>query len=253
MDRPAFVISSSHPVDAARFSRFPTTRWDWVEQLHGTCAEASLQALNLLCDGYWYPVFAHLRGLGHSPHESEDLTQGFFVKLLRTEVFARASQSKGRLRSYLLTCLQNFVREEHAAQNAQKRGHGASHVPLHLAWAEQRYENEPVDKHTPERVFNQRWWLLTLERAMHAVWLEYEARGDGRIYAELAGLLDSDRPPPGEYARIASELGIREQTLRVALTRLRQRVAKKVRDQVALLTGDNSLVDQELRALLSEG
>ena len=39
-------------------------------------------ALESLCASYWYPLYAYARRLGHPVPEAQDLTQGFFSRLL---------------------------------------------------------------------------------------------------------------------------------------------------------------------------
>jgi DNA-directed RNA polymerase specialized sigma24 family protein len=39
-------------------------------------------ALAALCQIYWYPLYAFARRREHSPHDSQDLTQGFFLHIL---------------------------------------------------------------------------------------------------------------------------------------------------------------------------
>ena len=39
-------------------------------------------ALEQLCEVYWPPLYSYLRRRGHDREEAEDLTQGFFTRLL---------------------------------------------------------------------------------------------------------------------------------------------------------------------------
>ena len=60
---------------------FHTTRWTFVRQALNSADPAAAQALSSLCEAYWYPIYAFIRRSGKSPHDAEDLTQGFFAKL----------------------------------------------------------------------------------------------------------------------------------------------------------------------------
>ncbi|MFO1483171.1 MAG: sigma factor [Verrucomicrobiaceae bacterium] len=93
---------------------FETTRWSLVQRATGEVDADARQALAALCDSYWYPVYAYIRRSGHNAHDAEDLTQGFFARLLEKGTLAHADPAKGRLRTFLLTCVQNFLRNEHA-------------------------------------------------------------------------------------------------------------------------------------------
>ena len=59
-------------------------------------------ALETLCQTYWYPLYAHVRRCGHSAHDAQDVTQGFFWKLLEKRWLDSADREKGRLRTFLM-------------------------------------------------------------------------------------------------------------------------------------------------------
>ena len=65
---------------------FQTTRWSVVRRAVGTDEATAPQALAALCEAYWYPLYAYVRRSGYNPHDAEDLTQGFFARLLEKNV-----------------------------------------------------------------------------------------------------------------------------------------------------------------------
>jgi DNA-directed RNA polymerase specialized sigma24 family protein len=69
---------------------FHTTRWTLVRQAAGSEEPAAAQALSALCESYWYPVYAFIRRSGKGPHDAEDLTQGFFARLIEKNFLATA-------------------------------------------------------------------------------------------------------------------------------------------------------------------
>src|SRR6187549_3167841 len=129
---------------------FATTRWSLVAAAQDAAAPESRQALADLCSAYWYPVYAYVRRRGHDHHAAQDLTQGFFARLLEKNDLAAADETRGRFRSFLLTACQHFLANEHDRGTAQKRGGGQAHVPLDFADADGRYTREPADQTTPE-------------------------------------------------------------------------------------------------------
>src|SRR5260221_10821952 len=140
---------------AARHS-FCTTRWTQVRRAVGSDDTAARAALAALCEGYWYPIYAFIRRSGKSPHDAEDLTQGFFARLVEKRVLAGADPTKGKLRPFLLACARHFLSDEHDRARAQKRG--AALLPSFDAIAaEERYAIEPVDDLSPDRLFQRRW------------------------------------------------------------------------------------------------
>src|SRR5688572_7194336 len=89
--------------------RFGTTNWNLVRELKGPDAAAALAAL---CEQYWFPLYAFVRRRVGSDHDARDSTQAFFAWLLEKNLFRLAAADRGRLRSFLLTALQNFLRNE---------------------------------------------------------------------------------------------------------------------------------------------
>jgi RNA polymerase sigma-70 factor (ECF subfamily) len=139
--------------------RFATTQWSLVLAARdGTAGEARL-ALDSLCEAYWYPLYAYVRRRGHDPEDSRDLTQAFFADLLGRDFLDAVDRSKGRFRSFLLASLENFLSHARDKERALKRGGAAGLLPLRLDTdtAEARYRQEPVDRLTPELVFERRW------------------------------------------------------------------------------------------------
>ena len=139
---------------------FATTRWTLV--LRAGDAQVPMQAgqaLAELCQTYWYPLYAYVRRRGYSPQDAEDLTQEFFLQLLENNWVARADQSKGRFRSFLLTALNRFLANQWDKVSSQKRGGHLRSLPLSMEDAESRFSREPVDTCTPEQEFEKQWAL----------------------------------------------------------------------------------------------
>jgi len=60
------------------------------------------EALEQLCAAYWYPLYVFARRQGYDAAETEDLTQGFFARLLQSNDLADVSPERGRFRSFIL-------------------------------------------------------------------------------------------------------------------------------------------------------
>ena len=106
--------------DEARGS-FATTRWTMVAAAgHGSAA--SVRALAELCQIYWPPLYGYLRRRGHSVDAAQDLTQGFFTRLLERQGLRSADETRGRFRSFLLTALKRYVINEHEREVSARRG-----------------------------------------------------------------------------------------------------------------------------------
>ena len=89
-------------------------------------------ALEELCRTYWYPLYAYVRRQGHSREDAEDLTQGFFARLLEKNYLEGVASDKGKFRAFLLVAVKRFLANEWDRANRQKRGGGV--MPLSLDW-----------------------------------------------------------------------------------------------------------------------
>src|SRR5205814_8911312 len=106
-----------------------TTHWSVVLTAQGE-SEAAQEALERLCRIYWWPLYGFVRRQGYTPEEAQDFTQDFFALLLERKDLDAVRQEKGRLRSYLLASLKNFLAKAHRRAMAIKRGEGKPLVPL---------------------------------------------------------------------------------------------------------------------------
>src|ERR1017187_9261762 len=118
---------------------FATTHWS-VVMLAGTSdSPRALEALERLCRAYWLPLYSYVRRRGYGSHDAQDLTQGFFVRLLRMNSFAGVSREKGKFRSFLLAALNHFLSAERDRARAEKRGGGQAIISIDENDAEERY------------------------------------------------------------------------------------------------------------------
>ncbi|MCY4027243.1 MAG: sigma-70 family RNA polymerase sigma factor [Acidobacteria bacterium] len=230
--------------------RFATTRWSMVlAAAGGAPGEQADRALAELCAGYWYPLYAYVRRRGYDAEDARDLTQAFFARLLERRGLASADPSRGRFRSFLLTAMKNFLASEWRRQAAAKRGGGADVVSIDAADAEQRYRSEPADTRTPEALYERRWALALLERAVADVRQGYADRGQAELFDALKAYLGFDVAEVS-YEDLSVRLGRSEPALRTAVSRLRARWRTRVRALVSETVQDGRLVDDELRNLL---
>ena len=73
-------------------SSFETTHWSLVRAAGSDSTGRARDALAQLCGTYWEPLYAYLRRQGHSAEDAEDLTQGFFARVLEKGVLDAAEQ-----------------------------------------------------------------------------------------------------------------------------------------------------------------
>src|SRR2546427_4698995 len=155
--------NSSFPGSVAR--EFHTTHWSVVLAARDTASPEADAALAELCRTYWYPLYAYVRRKGHSPHDAQDLTQGFFARLLEKNYLGTVAREKGKFRSFLLAALNHFLANERDRATAAKRGGGKPLISLDDETAENLYRLEPASNLSPEIIFEKRWATTLLEQA----------------------------------------------------------------------------------------
>ncbi|MBI1841602.1 MAG: sigma-70 family RNA polymerase sigma factor [Verrucomicrobia bacterium] len=238
----------TRPVGRGQDASFTTTHWSVVLAAGSADSGDALIALEKLGRSYWYPLYAFARRAGYSEHDAQDLTQGFFTHLIQKTAFRAITPERGRLRSFLLASLKNYMGDVRDRESAQKRGGGQVIVSIDAQEAEDRYRFEPQDPQTPEKLFERRWALTMLDSALEE--LESEARKAGRqdLFIHLRGSLVG-----GEGARtcadIAQTLGMSEESIKKALQRLRKRYKEVIREQIRQTVANDGDVEQELREL----
>jgi RNA polymerase sigma factor (sigma-70 family) len=246
------MVSRSHtPAQelAAGGHGFATTRWSLVVAAgKGDCKAAA--ALGELCELYWEAVYVFLRRGGQCPDDAADLAQGFFARLLEKGDVASADPNRGRFRAFLLGALKHFVSNERDRQNAAKRGGGATFVAIDVQTAEDRYVHEPADPETPESAFLRRWAMGVIEAALQKLGERYRSEGKGALFDALAPHLYGDADACA-YKEIGERLGLKENAVKVAAHRLRERYRDVVRASVADTVGNPADVDDEIRFLLT--
>ena len=226
---------------------FHTTRWSLViAAQRGTDATQARAAMAALCKDYWYPLYAFIRRRGHPPHDAQDLTQAFFATLLEGNA-TMADPARGKFRSYLLGALKHFLANEWHRANAQKRGGGQRIVEWDALDAEARYAMEPGEQTEPDALYDRRWALELLDRAMSALRDEFAAKDDTATFQALKATLTGEEPA---REALALQLGLSEGALKVAIHRLRGRYRELLRAGVAETVDSPGEVDEEMRYLV---
>jgi RNA polymerase sigma-70 factor (ECF subfamily) len=213
-------------------------------------AEHGRESLARLCQSYWFPLYAYVRRRGYPPEDSQDLTQAFFARLVEKNWVADADRSKGRFRTFLLTAMKHFLADEWDRARADKRGGGVTPLPLSFDTAEARYNEEPADSETPERIYERRWAVALLGEVLNRLRTEYEDEGKGALFAALDPCLVGERTRQ-PYAELAESLNATEPAIKSAVHRLRQRYRQLLREEVAGTVDSADEVEDELRHLFA--
>jgi len=242
--------SSAAPSPAGSNQWFVTTHWSVVLSAQGADPGRLTEALETLCRQYWYPLYAYVRRMGHSPADAEDLTQGFFARLLEKDFLASAAREKGRFRTFLLTALKRFMANEWDRQHAQKRGGFAITVPIDQELAETRFASDGSHNLSPDRLFDRQWAMALLESTMARLQHEYLESGRSKLFEYLRDCLARDESAL-PYAEIARQLNLTEPAVKMAVQRMRSRYREILREEIAHTVSTPEEVEEELRQLFS--
>jgi len=182
---------------------FETTPWSLINLARtGTPGERE-RAREILVCAYWAPVYAYLRRRRLNRDQAADLTQAFFTDVvLVRELFERADEDAGKMRSLMLKSLDRYVIDQ--ARRDKARGAGLN-VPLEALEREEAL----LQKHAeldPDEVFDRRWRMALIDHALERCRQHYERRGkighwelfEARVLRPT--LADTDPPPLAEIA-----------------------------------------------------
>jgi RNA polymerase sigma factor (sigma-70 family) len=216
--------------------------------------QTARKALAELCKIYWRPVFAFICQQGHSVPDAQDLTQDFFVMILKGHLLQRADRTRGRFRSLVLRALQDFLRDAAEKRYTRKRGRDVQIV----SWDEWMAEApsrlsiplQEAESWSPERIFDVRWAATVVERALRRLGDECEKRGRRRVFEVLSVSLTGGREDVS-YSKFAKTLGLSEAALKSLVHRLRGRYRALLREEVARTVEKPDEIDDELRYLFS--
>lgn len=233
---------------------FVTTRWSLIlSAAHFRSEEQRARdALAELCRTYWRPIFSFVRGRGYSIEDAQDLTQDFFVTILKNDWLQHADRNRGRFRSLLLRSLQNFLINAAEKSHTRKRGGGVEFVSWH-DWMSEASSDlsipaETLESLPPERLFDLTWAATVVEHALQRLREECESKGKLCLFQTLSPHLTAERDEVS-YSKLSAELGIAETAVKKQLHNMRQRYRSLLRAEVSQTVENPADVDDEIRYL----
>lgn len=233
---------------------FVTTRWSLILSAAngGSEDKNGRNALAEVCRTYWRPIFLFVRGRGRSIEDAQDLTQDFFLAVLKDNWLQHADRNRGRFRSLLLRSLQNFLVNAAEKTHARKRGGDVEFI----SWDEWMMESpsqlsvpqEALESLAPERLFDFNWATTAVEQALQRLREECERKDKLWLFQALSphltGVCDEV-----SYAELSDELEIADTAVKKQLHNMRQRYRSLLRAEVAQTVENPGDVDDEIRYL----
>ena len=229
---------------------FATTHWTAVLAAGRGDSQHADAALEELCRTYWYPLYAYVRRHGHSREDAEDLTQSFFARFLQKNYLENLRSEHGKFRAFLIASLKHFLANEWDRSQRQKRGGGVPALSLDWQDADTRYQIEPADDLSPDKLYDRAWAVTLLERVISRLRGENAADGKALLFEKLKPFLmlgQSEIP----YTEAAAGLAMTEGAARVAVHRLRRRYRELLREEIGQTLSDPAQAEEEMRALFS--
>ena len=213
---------------------FPLTRHSVVVAAQGSDPGERSRAIEAITSFYWRPVYKYVRVRWHVDREdAEDFTQDFFYRLLEKDFLASYDPAKGKLRTFLRTCIDRLFMNQLRDAHRQKRGDSAS---TQAGSAEDYFEKE---------------WVRTLfALAVERLRAQCHAAGKTTHFAvfERYDLGDEDTRP--SYAALAEEFSIAATDVTNYLAFARRGFRRCVLDQLRDMTGSHEEFQREARSLL---
>lgn len=211
--------------------------------------DSSANALETLCQTYWYPLYAYVRRRVNGVHEAQDLTQAFFEKLLEKQTIADADPDRGRFRAFLLTACKRFLANEWHKDHAAKRGSGKKVLSLDFDAAATRYVIEAEDSLTPEVLYEQQWAVALLDSVLDQLRQEFADRRKSHQFEALKPFLTGAGAK--SYEETAIGLDMKEGAVKVAVHRMRTRYRELIRAEIAQTVESPEQIDDEIRRLFA--
>jgi RNA polymerase sigma factor (sigma-70 family) len=228
------------PDDVRSAGRFPATRHSVIERIRDGSADARRQAFGDLIEGYWKPVYKHLRITWRlDPEDARDLTQGFFAEAFQKAWLERYEPGKAKFRTFVRVCADRFVMNTRQAASRLKRGGGAHRLPLDFEGVEREVVSRQLSTQPEaDEYFHQELVRSLFERAVQDLRSECAAAGR-EIQFVLFERYDLNPEEGVSYAQLARELGLTSAQVTNHLAHARRRFRERALDALRGLCGSH--------------
>jgi DNA-directed RNA polymerase specialized sigma24 family protein len=229
---------------------FPPTRHSVIERIRDTDPDARREAFGDLIDGYWKPVYKHLRlTWSVDAEEARDLTQAFFADAFQKSWLERYEPDKARFRTFVRVCVDRFVMNVRQTAARLKRGGGAAVVSLDFEGAEREIAafRQPSASE-PDEVFHQEFVRALFDKTVQELRAGYEADGRGTHFT-LFERYDLAPVEGVSYAQLAREFSLTTTQVTNALAQVRRRFRERALATLRGLSGSDREFRREAREL----
>ncbi len=234
-------------------SRFMTTAWTHILACRTVDSSRRQDATAEVLRQYWRPIYTWLRRKGYDANEAQDLTQGFLTDVvLGRSLPAKAHPERGRFRTFLLTALGKYIRDEHRKASAQKRSPAEGLVALEAL--EDGTDWEPADDCDPAEAFNRSWVHVLLEDTIQEVREACGSLGQEdyfQAFSKRVLLPCLEGHAPVGLEKIRDELGARSaKAVSNMIVTMKRRFSSALRRRVRQWVQNDEDVEKEIAELL---
>ena len=166
--------------------------------------------------------------------------------MLEHNTLSRADQEKGRLRTFLLGSLQNFLLKHHERMRALKRGGDRKFVSFDELLPQAEVAMLATSHLDDVNSYDVAWASSIVTRAWKNVRDRFAAEGKQEWVDELRPFVAGGTATPPNQQEVANRLGTTVENFRVWLSRLRQTYRHALRAEVASTVSDPQDIDDEL-------
>jgi RNA polymerase sigma factor (sigma-70 family) len=234
-----------------KLSLFPSTHWTEVVEAGQVDSPEGMDALDQLLRRYQPALKAHLRArFGLDDDVIDDLFQEFSAaKILKSGFLAKANPKRGKFRTFVLTALDNFCRNQLRSAKAQRRSPPDDFVGLDTV------ENLKASADTPHPsvAFDQAWAQQVMEETLKRMRTECQNSNRQDIWEVFVGRILQpllEDAPPVSYRTLVKRHGYRspDQAGNVLITGKRMFV-RILRQAVSEYTSNENEIRREINDL----
>jgi len=229
---------------------FPLTRHSVVAAAQGRDPQERVRALDAITNAYWRPVYKYARMRWRIEREdAEDFTQDFFSRLLEKDFLAAYDPAKGKLRTFLRTCIDRLFLNQTRDARRQKRGNAAAHVSLNFEEAEHELAAS-VQAESPEKYFEKEWIRTLFALAVERLRAQCQAAGKSTQFTLFERYDLNDAETRLSYAALAQEFNIALTDVTNYLAFARREFRLCVLEQLRDMTGGEEEFQREAQSIL---
>ena len=232
-------------------SRFPTTRHSAILAARSDDAQERSRALEVIVGAYWKPVYKYIRIQWRKSNEdAKDLTQNFFTRILEKEILQNFDPVRAKFRTYLRTCLDGYLANEHKAAGRQKRGGDALILSLDYESAEGELKNVDIaDPQNTEEYFEKEWVRSFFEYCLKELEKNLAVRGK-MVHFQLFERYHMEGGDDLTYETLAREFKLSPSNVTNYLAASRREFRKIILERLRQLTVTDEEYSREARILL---